>query len=166
MWENKCNFSYQTETFLLLKINLNTYKSWINKSCNSGEKVREINTYDPPVGVRLAFLWALCSWQVVDTHTHTHTHTHTEQQQHFSSCFVALLLSKRPLPANPPLSIHIALSLILTRSLTNYRFIESCHTKLLIHTLQSLRPSVHPSISSSCFPFPSVHIHLPGGAVY
>lgn len=57
------------------------------------------------------------------THTQTHTHTHTLSQPHFSSCFVAVLLSKRLLPANQPLSIHIALSLILTQTLTNYRFI-------------------------------------------
>ena len=88
-------------------------------------------------------------------HARTRARAHQQQQQQGSpSCVVAALLSKRLLPAKRPRFIHIALSLRPTLSL------PGVHLKLpnqIAYTLQSIRPSTHPSTRFLLVLFYSLH---------
>lgn len=95
-------------------------------------------------------------------HGHYHAIARTLSQQHFSSCFVALLLSKRLLPANPPLSIHIALSFILSLwqiigsskvAIPNCLYTHNSSPSIQATVHPSILPSSHPAIPSSYFLF-------------
>lgn len=75
---------------------------------------------------------------------------------------MALLLSKRLLPANPPLSIHIALSFILSLwqiigsskvAIPNCLYTHNSSPSIQATVHPSILPSSHPAIPSSYFLF-------------